>query len=113
MSEALFIVQIVLTIAIVGFVLMQKSSSIGLGVYAGSNHSLFGAKGAGNFLSRITFILGFLLVANTIALGYAYNSAGQKSVVDNNKLKPQVNLPNKLVPQAPVESPFGGLNSKK
>ncbi len=38
--------------------MLQKSSSIGLGAYSGSNESLFGAKGPASFLGEATFIFG-------------------------------------------------------
>ena len=49
MTSTLLIVQFVLAVLIVIVVLLQKSSSIGLGAYSGSNESLFGAKGPANF----------------------------------------------------------------
>ena len=72
MSGILLVVQFVLAIIITIVVLLQKSSSIGLGAYSGSNESLFGAKGPAGFLAKTTFVLGFLFVVNTIALGYFY-----------------------------------------
>lgn len=83
MTSMLLIVQFVLVILLTIAVLLQKSSSIGLGAYSGSNESVFGAKGPGSFLAKTTFFLGFLFVANTIALGYFYAQAANKSVVDN------------------------------
>ncbi len=82
MESILFIVQIVLVVIIVIAVLLQKSSSIGLGAYSGSNDSVFGAKGPASFLAKATFFIGFLFVANTIALGYLYSQAKNESVVD-------------------------------
>ena len=70
MATTLFVVQIVLAVFITIIVLLQKSSSIGLGTYSGSNESVFGAKGPAGFLS------------NTIALSYTYNQQSQKSVLD-------------------------------
>ncbi len=78
----LFIVQIALVIVLTGAVLLQKSSSIGLGAYSGSNDSVFGAKGPNSFLAKTTFVIGFLFVANTIALGYMYSKNAQTSVTD-------------------------------
>lgn len=95
MASTLLIIQLVLTILIVISVLLQKSSSMGLGAYSGSNETMFGAKGPANFLVKITFVLGALFITNTIALGYTYNSERQKSVVDT------VNT-NSLIPQAPT-----------
>jgi len=78
----LFIVQIVLVVILTIAVLLQKSSSIGLGAYSGSNESVFGAKGPNSFLARVTFTIGFLFVVNTIALGYLYSEDAKSSVVD-------------------------------
>ena len=81
-TSLLLIVQIVLVIMIVIAVLLQKSSSIGLGAYSGSNESVFGAKGPASFLTKATFLIGFLFIVNTITLGYMYSQAAQASVVD-------------------------------
>ncbi len=97
MTGILLIVQIVLVVMIVIAVLLQKSSSIGLGAYSGSNESVFGAKGPGSFLAKVTFFLGFLFVVNTIALGYFYAQQKNTSVVDamidkNNVAAPTINV---------------------
>ena len=81
-TSFLLIVQIVLVVILVIAVLLQKSSSIGLGAYSGSNESVFGAKGPTAFLAKATFLIGFLFVSNTIALGYLYSADAQSSVVD-------------------------------
>lgn len=82
-TSFLLIVQIVLVIILVIAVLLQKSSSIGLGAYSGSNESVFGAKGPASFLAKITFAIGFIFVVNTITLGYMYSQANQASVIDD------------------------------
>ncbi len=82
-TSFLLIVQIVLVVILVIAVLLQKSSSIGLGAYSGSNDSVFGAKGPNSFLAKATFTIGFLFIVNTITLGYLYSKASQASVVDN------------------------------
>ncbi|MCQ2899480.1 preprotein translocase subunit SecG [Helicobacter pylori] len=85
MTSALLGLQIVLAVLIVVVVLLQKSSSIGLGSYSGSNDSLFGAKGPASFMAKMTMFLGLLFVINTIALGYFYNKEYGKSVLDETK----------------------------
>ena len=109
MTGILLVVQIILSIMIVTVVLLQKSSSIGLGAYSGSNESLFGAKGPANFMAKITIVLGILFLANTISLGYLYNNKSDrnKSVLDNIEI-PQnlpVNTPN-TEGQIPLSSPL-------
>jgi len=82
-TSLLLVIQIVLVVMLVIAVLLQKSSSIGLGAYSGSNESVFGAKGPNSFLAKATFFVGFLFVVNTITLGYMYSQAAGESVVDN------------------------------
>jgi len=107
MTSTLMIVQIVLAIVITISILLQKSSSIGLGAYSGSNESLFGAKGPMGFLAKLTFTLGLLFVLNTLALGYLYNKETNRSVVDKVETKNPVPTPAPLsqptsAPKAPI-----------
>ena len=85
MTSTLLIVQFVLAVLITITVLLQKSSSIGLGAYSGSNESVFGAKGPANFLTKATMALGIEFVINTVALGYLYNQQRNHSAVDTVK----------------------------
>jgi preprotein translocase subunit SecG len=87
------IIQIILAIAITIAILLQKSSSIGLGAYSGSNESLFGAKGPMGFLAKITFGLGLLFIMNTLALGYLYNQENTRSVTDTIKTETPAKQP--------------------
>lgn len=82
MDSFLLIVQFVLVLVITIAVLLQKSSSIGLGAYSGSNESLFGAKGPAGFLAKFTFVIGLLFVINTVALGYFYNKKTSDSIAE-------------------------------
>ncbi len=100
MTSTLLIVQIVLAIAITIAVLLQKSSSIGLGAYSGSNESVFGAKGPTGFLAKFTFTLAFAFIVNTLALGYLYTTANTASVADS--IIPANNAAVPAAPAAPV-----------
>ena len=92
-----FIFAVVLTIA----VLLQKSSSIGLGAYSGSNESLFGAKGPAGFLAKFTFVVGVLFILNTLALSYFYNTQSSKSLIDSVDTSSLPAAPEVVAPQAP------------
>ena len=98
MTSTLLIVQFILAVLLTITILLQKSSSMGLGAYSGSNESLFGAKGPGNFLSKATMFLGLIFVLNTLVLGYMYNEEREKSAVDSVKTET-------LIPTTPVEAP--------
>ena len=95
MTSTLLIVQFVLAILLTIIILLQKSSSIGLGAYSGSNDSLFGAKGPANFLTKATMALGLIFVINTVVLGYLYNEQRNQSAVDSVKT-------DSLIPANPV-----------
>ena len=95
MTSTLLIVQFALAILLTIIVLLQKSSSIGLGAYSGSNDSLFGAKGPANFLTKATMALGLIFVINTVALGYLYNEQRNQSAVDTIKT-------DSLIPATPI-----------
>ncbi|MDR3177699.1 MAG: preprotein translocase subunit SecG [Campylobacteraceae bacterium] len=83
MAEFLFVFQFILAFVITIAVLLQKSSSIGLGAYSGSNESIFGAKGPGGFLAKFTFFAGVIFILNTLALLYLYNEQGSKSIIES------------------------------
>jgi preprotein translocase subunit SecG len=109
MESTLLIIQLVLAVVITITVLLQKSSSMGLGAYSGSNESMFGAKGPGNFLTKATVILGFIFVVNTLSLGYIYNSHKDSSIMDSvdkslliPALPASTAVPAKTAPEAPA-----------
>jgi len=107
MTSTLLIVQIILSMSITIAVLLQKSSSIGLGAYSGSNESMFGAKGPTSFLARATFILAFVFIINTLVLGYLYSSSNTSSIADTiipTKTSVPVS-PTSTAPTAPTTQP--------
>lgn len=90
------VIQFILTAILTLAVLLQKSSSIGLGAYSGSNESVFGAKGPAGFLTKATFTVGVLFIINTVFLTYSFNKEKNKSVIDSVKvLTPTQNTPAK------------------
>lgn len=92
-----FILAAVLTIA----VLLQKSSSIGLGAYSGSNESLFGAKGPAGFMAKFTFVAGLVFILNTLALGYFYNQEKNVSLAEDIKVEKSAVPATPKLPTAP------------
>lgn len=105
MTSVLLVLQFVLTAILTVSVLLQKSSSIGLGAYSGSNESLFGAKGPAGFMAKFTFIVGILFIANTLTLGYFYNQDKKVSIAEDIKIEksvvPSVPAPTTTAPAAP------------
>ena len=118
MTSTLLIVQFALAIILTIIILLQKSSSIGLGAYSGSNDSLFGSKGPANFLTKATMAIGLVFVINTVFLGYLYNEQRNKSAVDSIKtdsLIPSTPLTQTepAAPAAPMASPVPVIPENK
>jgi preprotein translocase subunit SecG len=103
MESVLLVLEFVLAAFITIAVMLQKSSSIGLGAYSGSNESVFGAKGPAAFLAKVTMFLAIAFVVNTVSLSYVYSSKKTKSVVDSTKIIPST--PKKPLNNAPSAPP--------
>ena len=108
MTTLFLVLQVVFAVIITISVLLQKSSSIGLGAYSGSNESLFGAKGPAGFLAKFTAAMGILFVINTLVLAYFYQQDAKSSVVDRVKIEANAtkSVPNAVpgVPSIPNSS---------
>ena len=106
MTALFLVLQVVFAVIITVSVLLQKSSSIGLGAYSGSNESLFGAKGPAGFLAKFTAFMGILFVINTLVLAYFYQQDAKTSVVDRVKIEANAtkSVPNAVpgVPSIPA-----------
>ena len=84
MVTTLITTQIILVLMVLLIIIVfQKTNNMGLGAYSGSNDTVFGAKGPGSFLNKLTFSIIILFFMNTIYLGYTLNEEGNKSIIDN------------------------------
>jgi preprotein translocase subunit SecG len=101
MTGILLVSQFILTAILTIAVLLQKSSSIGLGAYSGSNESLFGAKGPAGFMAKFTFVIGLVFVANTLTLGYFYNQEKNVSIAEDIRIEKGVVPATPESPKAP------------
>jgi preprotein translocase subunit SecG len=67
MSEVLLVVHLLIALALVGVILLQRSEGGALGIGGGSGN-LFSSRGVGNALTRATAILAAAFFATSIAL---------------------------------------------
>lgn len=72
MQEVLLILLLVVSVALIAVILLQQSKGAEMGASfgAGASATVFGAAGAGNFLTRLTSILATLFFAIALGLGY-------------------------------------------
>ncbi|MDG0996868.1 MAG: preprotein translocase subunit SecG [Gammaproteobacteria bacterium] len=79
-------IDVFIAAALIALVLMQQGKGSGMGAAfgAGSSSTVFGASGAGSFLTRATAILAALFFINSILLAYvASNRADDSSVLES------------------------------
>lgn len=96
MFTFLLIVQTLIAAALVTVILMQRSEGGGLGV-GGSSSGFMTARGAADFLTRSTAVLGGLFVILSIALAAYAGATGQRQTVDTS-------LANSVAPVTPPVS---------
>ncbi len=86
MHTFLVILQVLVAIGLVGLVLIQhgKGADAGAAFGSGASGTVFGSRGAANFLSRVTAGLAFVFFASSLALAYwaAGRGAAPSSIVD-------------------------------
>lgn len=68
MLTILLITQVIIVSILVLTVLFQKSGGDGISGLAGGGNGVISNKASANFITKITFILAFLFMANSLAL---------------------------------------------
>lgn len=96
----LTVVQALVTILLVVVILIQKSEGGGLGV-GGSQAGFMSARGAADFMTRMTQVLGGLFVVLSIILAALAVKNSSAQTVDDSL--------NRAVPTAPVSAPADPL----
>ena len=107
MFTFLLIVQTLVAAALVGVILMQRSEGGGLGV-GGSSAGLMTARGAADFLTRATAILGAAFIILSILLAAIAGVSRESTTVDTSLAKDQpFQQTQPVTPVAPVTQPAG------
>lgn len=110
----LLVIQIIIAAALVGVILMQRSEGGGLSG-GGSSSGLMSARGAGDFLTRATAILGALFILNSIGLAVLASVNRAPTAIDTSLVAPAVPVQNQLPPVPVLEggnatAPAAGQN---
>ena len=68
----LFVLQVLVSVALIGFVLIQhgKGADAGAAFGSGSSSTVFGSQGSGGFLTKLTTVLVIIFLGNSLLLGY-------------------------------------------
>jgi len=98
MFPFLLIVQTLIAVALIGTILMQRSEGGGLGV-GGSSSGFMTARGAADFLTRSTAVLGGLFIVLSIVMAAIAGATRQPAKIDTS-------LANTTAPlQQPTQAP--------
>ena len=108
MTTVLMTIHIILAVAMVGIILIQKNEG-GLGMGSGAMGSLMSSRGTANLLTRLTAILATLFFLTTLGLALVFKGANKpQSIFDTTTAKPVVSenstpLPTASIPTKPVQ----------
>ena len=110
MYEILMVVYLVLALALIGFILVQKGKGAGMGASfgGGASGTVFGASGSGNFLTKTTTILAIGFFGVALALGYMTSETTGPGATNNTlfseedmqQATPELPAANSEIPQA-------------
>ncbi|HEY1605083.1 MAG TPA: preprotein translocase subunit SecG [Allosphingosinicella sp.] len=106
MFTFLLILQTFVALAMVAFILMQRSEGGGLGV-GGSPSGLMSARGAADFLTRATAVLATIFVVLSIVLAGLATVERPSVSVDSSVLKQQGQAPAGTAPPLAPGGPIG------
>lgn len=76
MFNTFAVIQVIVSLLLIIVILLQEGKK-GMGsVFGGSSGSVFGARGAGNLLTKVTSVLAFLFMLNSVWLAHLSSDSG-------------------------------------
>ena len=85
MENIVLLVHLLIALAIIGLILMQrgKGAEMGASFGSGSSQTLFGASGSGNFFSKLTAVFAFVFFITSFSLAIMAKQKGEAEVFDD------------------------------
>lgn len=82
MEHVLLVIQVLVTMALIVMVLIQRSDSDGFGLSGGSGGNLLSGRASANLMTRTTAILAAIFMANALLLGVVAARGHKTSIVE-------------------------------
>ena len=102
MQQVLIVIHLIVVLALVGVILLQRSDSGALGIGGGSSGGFMTGRGQANALTRLTAILATIFFFTSVVLAILAGSTGQtKSIFDTTAPV--------STPATPAAPPSGGI----
>jgi preprotein translocase subunit SecG len=81
LQTLLNIAHVIVCVFLILVVLLQQGRGGGMGALGGATAQVFGGRGAGNFMTRLTAICAVIFMATSLSLAYL-SSAGDRALRD-------------------------------
>lgn len=99
METVVLVIHLILALAIIGLVLLQRSSGGGLGIGGGGGMGDFAsARGTANTLTRVTTYLAFAFFCTSLMLAWLATNNQQTGLLDAIEAEQQAVLPTVDIP---------------
>lgn len=85
MISTILVIHVLLSLAIIGLIMLQrgKGADAGASLGGGSSGTVFGARGAANFLSRTTAVLAAAFFVTSLTLAYLSSNLESASTISD------------------------------
>jgi preprotein translocase subunit SecG len=108
MITAIIAVHIVVCVTLVIIILLQQGKGADVGaVFCGSSSTVFGSSGAGNMLTKTTWVCAIVFAATSLTLAYASTRRATGSIFEGGVPVAPQTLPSKNLPHPDVLPPSG------
>jgi preprotein translocase subunit SecG len=110
----LTVLHVMVSVVLIVVVLLQhgKGADIGAVFGGGASSTVFGSRGAGNFLTKLTTGSAFVFMVTSLSLAYLSNTSGTRGIFEDQPAAPaSAPAPSATAP-AP-EAPQGGFEEVK
>lgn len=90
MYSVLIVIHAIVTVCLIAIILMQRSSSDGMGLSGSSSTSFMSGRAAATFITRATAALGTVFIVLSLGIGMLtmHNHANSASIMDKMDGKP-------------------------
>jgi len=84
MTTLLIVVHVIVSIFLIAVVLLQRGRGAEIGAVfgGGASSTVFGSRGAGNFLTKLTTVSAVLFMATSLGLSYIFTRASADRLFD-------------------------------
>ncbi|MEM9177379.1 MAG: preprotein translocase subunit SecG [Myxococcota bacterium] len=102
METFLYALHFIVCFVLIGVVLLQrgKGADLGASLGGGGANTIFGSRGAGNFLTRITTASAIIFMGTSLTLAYLGYQRSDVNLFDDSELPAESDFPGGFLPES-------------